>query len=340
MSSYHHFFIFQVRTSRTLLIVDTRNFSFLYSILRFLLRILLRFLLQSNYCLSESSLIPLSTFSTNMAERQRSSHRRRSSRRDRSKERMEDHLNRSSYDDEGILSGYPSQVGAPRSSRVDSCESEGVEPFCPEDATQPIGAIPAFQEGPPEGNVAKEGLLSTHTTPVGQAELACADGQGDGTGGPICGAVHSGPQPTVFLSSGVTDEEADARSEWRYKPRRQASKKSASGDTEGRLSAGARGYTPRTSLASRTGESHTSDAAIQRIESVMVRMEQRFAASTTAFESLAAHVAPSVPGESISFHSFTELSKFCLCCAFFYLIFFLDFKKGFTLSSLFSPPFD
>ena len=70
-------------------------------------------------------------------------------------------------------------------------------------------------------------------------------------------------------------------------------------------------------LASRTGESHSSDAAIRRIESVMTRMEQRFAASTTAIESLAAHVAPSVPGESISFHSFTELSKYCLCCAFF-----------------------
>jgi hypothetical protein len=253
-----------------------------------------------------------------MDERQRSSHRHRSSRRDRSKERMEDHLNRSSYDDEGNLSGYPAQVGAPRSSRVDSCESQGDEPLSsPEDASQPIGAIPVSQEEPPEGNVAKEGPLSTHINPVGQAESASADGRGGRTEGPVYGAEHSGPPPTVFYSSRVTDEEADARSEWRYKPQRHASRKSAYGDTGGRPSAGARGSTPRTSLASRTGESHTSDAAIQRIESVMTRMEQRFAASTTAFESLAAHVAPSVPGESISFHSISELSKFCLCCSFF-----------------------
>ena len=56
-------------------------------------------------------------------------------------------------------------------------------------------------------------------------------------------------------------------------------------------------------LASRTGESHSSDAAILRIKGVMAWMEQQFTASATAYKSLAAHVAPSVPGESISFHS-------------------------------------
>jgi hypothetical protein len=35
----------------------------------------------------------------------------------------------------------------------------------------------------------------------------------------------------------------------------------------------------------------------------MAWMEQQFTASATAYKSLAAHVAPSVPGESISFHS-------------------------------------
>jgi hypothetical protein len=238
---------------------------------------------------------------------------------------MEDHLNRSSYDDEGFLSGYPGQVGAPRSSRVDSCESQGDEPYymraSPEASSQPIGAIPATQEAPPEGNVAKEGQLAAHANPVGQAESASADGRGDGTEGPVYGAEHSGPPPTVFHSSRVTDQEADARSEWRYKPRRHASKESASGDTSGRPSAGVRGHVPRSSLASRTGESHTSDAAIQRIESVMARMEQRFAASTSAFETLAAHVAPSVPGESISFISLLNCRNFACVVRFLFNLF-------------------
>jgi hypothetical protein len=238
---------------------------------------------------------------------------------------MEDHLNRSSYDDEGNLSGYPAQVGAPHSSRVDSCESQGYEPLegfsSPEDSSQPIGAIPASQGAPLEGNVAKEGPLSTHTNPVGQAESACADGQGGRTEGSVHGAELGGPPPTVFHSSRVTDREADARSEWRYKPRRHASKESASGDKSGRPSAGVRGHVPRSSLASRTGESHTSDAAIQRIESVMTRMEQRFAASTSAFETLAAHVAPSVPGESISFIPLLNCRNFAYVVRFLFNLF-------------------
>jgi hypothetical protein len=171
------------------------------------------------------------------------------------------------------------------------------------------------------GDVAKGGPLSTHINPVGQAESAGADGRDGRTEGPVCGAEHSGPPPTVFNSSRVTDEEADARSEWRYKPQRHASRKSASGDTDGRPSAGVRGHVPRSFLASRTGESHSSDAAILRIKGVMTWTEQQFTASATAFKSRAAHVAPSVPGESISFHSIMNCRNLAYVLRFLFYLF-------------------
>jgi hypothetical protein len=227
---------------------------------------------------------------------------------------MEDDLNRSSFRESGDLSGWPTPERAPHTSRADSCEPQGAEPFCPEVASQPIGAIPVInQEKPPEGDVAKEGLLSVPSNPGDHAELAYVDERGGGTEGPVYRAECGGPPPTAFSSSRVTDEEADARSEWRYqKPLRQSSRTTAYGDTCGRPSSGARGSTPRSSLDYRQGESQSS-AALQRIEGVMARMEQQFAASTSAFTSLAAHVAPSVPGEFISFHFHLELSKYCLC---------------------------
>jgi hypothetical protein len=231
---------------------------------------------------------------------------------------MEGSLNRSSYNIHGDLSGYPSPVGAPRDTRADSCGPQGAEPSCSGDSTQPKVAIPVTQEIPPEGNVAKEGPLSAPNNPGGHAELAYVDERGGRTEGPVYGAERSGPPPTAFRSSRVTDEEADARSEWRYiKPLRQSSRKSAYGDTCGRPGTGARGSTPRSSLDYLPGESQSSDAALLRIEGVMTRMEQQFAASATAFTSLAAHVAPPVPGEFISFHSIFDLSKYCLDCSYF-----------------------
>jgi hypothetical protein len=50
-------------------------------------------------------------------------------------------------------------------------------------------------------------------------------------------------------------------------------------------------------------------------------MEQRFAASTSAFETLAAHVAPSVPGESISFISLLNCRNFACVVRFLFNLF-------------------
>jgi hypothetical protein len=252
--------------------------------------------------------------------------RHHGSRRSRS-ERMEDDLNRSSFRDAGDLAGWPSPERAPRTSRADSCEPQGAEPYCPGASSQPVVAIPVInQEEPPEGDVAKEGLLAAPSDLGGPAESTYVDERGGETEGLVYGAECGGPPPTKFRSSKVTDEEADARSEWRYqKPLRQTSRTSAYGDTCGRPSPGARGSTPRSSLDCRQGESQSTHV-LQRIEGVMSRMEQQFAASTSAFASLAAHVAPSTPGEFISFHFHLELSKYCLCCSNFILTFFIVIK--------------
>jgi hypothetical protein len=143
-------------------------------------------------------------------KRHQSSHRSRT-------ERMEDEFNRTSFRGSGVLAGWPTPVRAPRTSRADSCGPQGAEPICPGASFQPVVAIPVFrQEEPPVGDVAKEGLLSVPINPGDHAELAYVDERGGGTEGPVYGAECGGPPPTAFSSSRVTDEEADARSEWRY----------------------------------------------------------------------------------------------------------------------------
>jgi hypothetical protein len=235
--------------------------------------------------------------------------RHHSSRRSRS-ERMEDELNRSSFRDSGDLAGWRSPERAPHTSRADSCEPQGAEPYCPEASAQPIVAIPVINQGPPpEGDAAKEGLVAAPSNQGGPADLPYVDERGGEAEGLVHGAEYGGFLPTKFNSSLVTDEEAAARSEYRYqKVLRQSSRTSAYGDTCGRPSPRARGSTPRSSLDCRQGESQSLQV-LQRIEGVMTRMEQQFAASTSAFASLAAHVTPSVPGEFISFHFCLELSK-------------------------------
>jgi hypothetical protein len=237
---------------------------------------------------------------------------------------MEDDLNRSSFRDSGDLAGWPTPERAPRTSRADSCEPQGVEPYCPEASSQPLVAIPVINQEPPkEGDAAKEGPVAAPSNQGGLADSFYADERGGETEGLVHGAEYGGSLPTKFSSSRVTDEEAAARSEWRYqKPLRQSSRTSAYGDTCGRPSPGARGSTPRSSLDYRQGESQSSHV-LQRIEGVMSRMEKQFAASTSAFASLAAHVAPSAPGEFISFHFHLELSKYRLYCSNFILTFFI-----------------
>jgi len=111
---------------------------------------------------------------------------------------MEDELNRTSFRGSGVLAGWPTPVKAPRTSRADSCEPQGAEPFCPGASSQPLVAIPVFrQEDPPVGDVAKEGLLAVPSNLGGLAELAYVDERGGGTEGPVYGAECGGPPPTT-----------------------------------------------------------------------------------------------------------------------------------------------
>jgi hypothetical protein len=218
---------------------------------------------------------------------------------------MEDDLNRSSFRDSGELAGRPTPERAPRTSRADSCEpSQGAEPYCPEASAQPQVAIPVIiNQGPPqEGNAAKEGPVAAPSLQAGPADGSYADVQGGEAEGFVHGADYGGYLPTYINSSLVCDDEAAARSEWRYqKSLRQSSRTSTHEDTCGRPRSGVRGSTPRSSFDSRQGKSQSSQV-LQRIEGVMTRMERQFAASTSAFASLsAAHAMPSDPGEFISF---------------------------------------
>jgi hypothetical protein len=53
----------------------------------------------------------------------------------------------------------------------------------------------------------------------------------------------------------------------------------------------------------------------------MAWMEQQFTASATAYKSLAAHVAPSVPGEFISFHSIMNCRNLAFVVRFLFNLF-------------------
>ena len=219
------------------------------------------------------------------------SKRHRHSSRSRS-ERMEDDLNRSSYNRSGGLSGWPTPDPAPRTSRADSC---GPSP------AQPQKAIPVNQELPKEGNVAKA-VPVTAPSQVGPADGLCVDGRGgEAQNDLVHGASYGGLTPTRRNSSMVDDDEAAARLEYNYQSvQRQASRTHSHRDTGGRSRSGVRGYAPRASLDDRQGESRSSRAD-KHMEGVLARMERQLAASTAAIATMtAAHAASSGPGEYIS----------------------------------------
>jgi hypothetical protein len=232
-----------------------------------------------------------------MSKRHHSSHRSRS-------ERMEEDLNKTSFRGTGDLAGWPTPERAPRTSRADSCEpSQGTEPYCPEGTAQPQVAIPVINQGPPkEGNAAKEGPVAAPTHQAGPADGFCVDERGGEAEGFVHGTDYGGFLATNINSSLVSDDEAAARSEYRYqKILRQSSRTNSHGDTSGRPRSGVRGSTPRSSLDGRQGESQSS-TVLQRMEGVMTRMERQLAASTTAMATMTAtHALPSGPGEYISF---------------------------------------
>jgi hypothetical protein len=236
--------------------------------------------LQVNY------LILFHIFTTNMDKQHHHSSRSRS-------ERMEDDLNRSSYNKSGSLSGWPTPDKAPRTSRADSC---GPSP------AQPQKAIPVIQDPPKEGNAAKAGPVAAPSQ-VGPADGFCVDGQGgEAQNDLVHGASYGGLTPTRKNSSLVDDDEAAARLEWEYQSvQRQASRTHSHRDTGGRPRSGVWGYVPRSSLDDRQGESRSSRETTHMMD-VMTRMERQLAASTAAIATMtAAHASTSGPGEYISF---------------------------------------
>ena len=209
-------------------------------------------------------------------------------------ERMEEDLNKSSFNSLGDLSGWPPQE-APRSSRADSC---GPSP------AQPQKAIPVGQDPPKQGNAAKGSPVAALPSKEGPADRGCVDGRGGEVPMDLVhGASYGGYTPTRKNSSLVDDEEAAARLEWLFQHRqRQASNRTHSHrDTSGRPRSGDRGYVPRSSLDPlRQGESQSSRER-SHMMGVMARMEKQLAASTAAIATIsAAQASTSGPGEYIS----------------------------------------
>jgi len=209
-------------------------------------------------------------------------------------ERMEEDLNRSSYNDSGNLSGWPTPDKAPHTSRADSCDPS---------PAQPQKAIPAVQDPLNEGNAAKAGPLAAPLQ-VGPADGLCVGGLGgEAQNDLVHGAAYGGLTPTRKNSSLVDDTEADARLEYRYQnEQRQSSRTHSHRDTGGRPSSGVRGYVPRSSLdPCRQGKSRSSREQTHMMD-VMARMERQLVASTAAIATMtAAHASTSGPGEFISF---------------------------------------
>jgi hypothetical protein len=121
-------------------------------------------------------------------------------------ERMEDDLNRSSFNDSGVCRG-----GRPRKSpsyvRAVSCEPV-------QGPAQPQKAIPVEREQPKEGNVASAGPVAAPSQ-VGPADGFCVDERGGGTRGSRLRSRMRWATTLSIQFVQVTDEEADARSEWR-----------------------------------------------------------------------------------------------------------------------------
>jgi hypothetical protein len=224
-----------------------------------------------------------------------------------SSERMEDNLNKSSFNSSGDLSGWPPREPS-RSSRADSCDPS---------PAQPEKAIPVGQESLTKGNAAKGSPVAARSSKEGPADRGCVVGRGDEAPmGLDHGASYGGRLTTRYNSSLVDDEEAAARLEWDYQSRqRQSSRTHSHRDTGGRPRSGERGYVPRSSLDPlRQGESRSLREQSQMMD-VMARMERQLAASTAAIATIsAAHASTSGPGEYISLFPF-ELLKFCLYCS-------------------------
>ena len=236
-------------------------------------------------------------------KRHSSSHRSKS-------ERMRESLNRSSFrgtDGEYDSAGWPTPERAPRTARADSCgPSQGAIP-CHEGSSQPYVAIADFnQDLPGEVHVASAGPVAAPdqaTTSKGQQSgprVGGRDGEAE-SNSLVHGAGYGGYVPTRTNSSLVADEEAAARLEWCYqKLLRQSSRTHSHGDMGGRpKGSGVQGQPPRSFLDDRPGESQSA-TVYNNMQTLMERMGQQLAASTTAMASMkAAHESSSGSGEYI-----------------------------------------
>jgi hypothetical protein len=228
-----------------------------------------------------------------------SSHRSRS-------ERMRESLDRTSFRGTEDSAGWPTPERAPRTARADSCgPSQGAIP-CHEGSSQPPVAIPDINQGlSTEVHVASAGPVAAQdqaTTSTGQQSgprVGERDGEADNS--LVHGAGYGGFVPTRTNSSLVADEEAAARLEWCFqKLQRQSSRTHSHGDMGGSPKcSGAQGQPPRTFLDDRPGESHSA-TIYNNMQTLMERMGQQLAASTSAMASMkAAHDLSSGSGEYI-----------------------------------------
>jgi hypothetical protein len=219
----------------------------------------------------------------------RHKHKRSSSR------RMEEDLNRSSFRQSGESEGRPPPDKVPRTSGADPCAApKGTEHSNrrsePKKSSsqshsgyEPSGTIPVIiSQGPPQGKISAAAVASVPVS--GQPGVGSNVGErGAGPSGYEHGADYGGQLTTRKNSTLVNDAEAASRVEYRYQQvRGHASRTPAYTDPFPRPhSPSARTSSVRAPLDSREGESQSTQV-IQRMDGFMARLEQLFAASTSA----------------------------------------------------------
>jgi hypothetical protein len=220
----------------------------------------------------------------------RHKHKRSSSR------RMEEDLNRSSFRQSGESEGRPPPDKVPRTSGADPCSapkgsehssSRRSEPKKSSSQShsgyEPGGTIPVIvSQGPPQGKSSAAAVASVPAS--GQPGFGSNVGErGAGPSGYEHGADYGGQLTTRKNSTLVNDAEAASRVEYRYQQvRGHASRTPAYTDPFPRPhSPSARASSVRVPLDSREGESQSTQV-IQRMDGFMARLEQLFAASTSA----------------------------------------------------------
>jgi hypothetical protein len=213
-----------------------------------------------------------------------------------SSRRMEEDLNRSSFRQSGESAGRPPPDKVPRTSGADPCvahkgtehpssrRSEKKSSSQSHSACEPGGTIPGFvaSQGPLQGDISAAAVASAPAS--GQPSVGPNVGErGAGPSGHEHGADYGGQLATRKNSSLVDDAEAASRVEYRYQQvRGHASRTPAYSNPFPRShSPSARSGSVRAPLDSREGESQSS-LVIQRMDGFMSRLEQLFAASTSA----------------------------------------------------------